>query len=98
MNQEPEPESAEEWIGTMEAARRFKVTTPILYEIAYSKRVTTRRRPMGPFREKLEFKVSELKAWDDNRKSHWKEKSKNRSETQGQAGSFHACMTANQPA
>jgi hypothetical protein len=81
-----DPEDKEEWIDTMTASKRFRVTTPTLYELAYSKRVETRTRPMGRLREKLEFKVSDLKAWDDSRDSHWKEKSKERSETPGQAG------------
>lgn len=85
MNQESEEE---EWIDTMAAAKRFKVSAPTLYDLAYAEpaRVETRVITKGRMRPKLEFKVADLKRWDEGRTSHWKEKSKQRSETQGQAG------------
>lgn len=85
MNQQ---QDEEEWIDTMTASKRFRVSTPTLYDLAYAEPpiVTTREVKWGRMRTKLEWKVSDLQKWDESRTSHWKEKSRQRSETPGQAG------------
>lgn len=84
MNQEP---ADEEWIDTMTACKRFRVSPATLYRLAYDEpiQVETRVIMKGKLRPKLLYRLSDLVLWNANR-SPGRRYSEQPTETPGQAG------------
>jgi hypothetical protein len=79
-------EESGEWIGTMEASKRFGVSPAYLYKLAFEDEVIDyRTAAMGKtnLRRKVFYKVADLEKWYEGRNSHFKRKHQ-KNETPGQ--------------
>lgn len=90
MNQETE--ESQEWIGTMDASKRYGVAPAYLYRLAFEDEVLEyKTEPMGRgnLRRKIFYKVADLERWYANRDSHFKRKHE-KNESPGQEVSLIA--------